>query len=1291
MSVRNRVGTKSTLPPIVDTGSMKTLNFRNGLFAVAPVLSRQRLDSRLRGNDKGGRGNDRIASPFMIRRVLQQFPVLTVLVVLLAMALSGEVLAQVSHGGRPAAAQWRTLSTPPVAQMPSINRARMITEDSLEATKGEPLRFGVPFDVHYNMNNSGLWVTLPDGSRLWRLRIECPEAFSINLIYDRFWLPPGAELFLYNEDQSMVLGAFTEQNNKPHEQFATGLLKGDVCIVEYHEPAGVNRPGIVSIERVVSGYRNLFDSDELKDALDFGSSGSCNNNVNCPEGALWQSDNNSVALITTSGGFRLCSGALVNNVRQDLKPYLLTANHCLGSEATWVFIFNYESPTCANINGPTSMSVSGATLRATNASSDFALLELSEEPPDSYDVYYAGWSAVDIVSTNSVAIHHPSGDIKKISFDNQPSQSTSYLGNTAGNGSHWRIVQWDDGTTEPGSSGSPLFDQNHRIIGQLHGGYASCASLTSDWYGKVSRSWTGGGTPSTRLRDWLDPDNTGTTVLDGRDGIALVVLHAALPDTADTLSDFNIIATIHTRGVLLGDSALLHYNVNSVDYLDTLVPTGNPNEYLAIIPRQSPATTIDYFFTAVNSLGDHDTTQIYSFTVLGTSVEVSSSVPSKLGVSGDIISFDATISNRGSFEDSYDLSVILAEWTTEITDTFGIPITTTPTLLTGGSYPVRLSVTIGASQLGETDALYLVAASTLVPPTQDTFQFSAISEGVPLILPFSETFSSSVLDDSKWAYGTAIGMTTNAANMPDPPYALELDGYPTGADTIISRPIDLSSASGAILSYFYEEGGFSEPADSGDDLSVDYYDNGGQWQPLTVHFGAGPSMPLFDKREILLPAGALHNRCRIRLRSTAQNGEYDYWFVDNILISLPSPSEINVATTPIIKWLAPNDSSLGSLIIQNQGSGALSGTLNFAPDTKRQALKENLERRDAPVQSSASNGGGPDVFGYTWKSSDDAGGPVYSWIDVSPFGEDLVDAMNDDNIVGPLNLGFSFPWYGNLYSQIYIGSNGIVGFAWPGMELSSNTAMPNNALPNGIIAWLWDDLDPDNLVNGNGHAYFDTAGGRCVISFYNYPEYQASAGDVVSAQVVLNPDGSALLQYYFVGLGFDVSNCTVGIENADGSDGLSIVHETPYLHSNLAIRISPPDNWFTLKSQSFTIAGAGVDTVLYEFDATGLDTGIYTGTLTINSNDDDESHISIPIELSRPAVLPYICGDVNNDRNGPNIVDIAALIAYLFRNGTPPTVLASADVNNSGGNPNVIDIVYLVRYLFSGGSAPDCP
>jgi len=424
---------------------------------------------------------------------------------LLALAATSS-FAQVSAGGTPPsiAARLSTGAVPTVT-LPAVDHAALLAEDA-QASKDEPMRFGAPQDLSLDLRQLGLEEVRPDGSHLWRLRVSSPGAHSLNLLYDDFNLPPGARLFLYNDDASVVVGAFTEFNNKPDGQFATQPVAGDAVTLEYEEPAGAAWAGRVRVSRVVHAYRNLFGV--VQDQRDYGDSGSCNNNVNCTEGDPWDAEIRSVAMVLTSGGFRICSGALVNNIAQDLRQYFLTANHCLGGETSWIFMFNYQSPSCFNTNGPTTDTVQGCVRRATLADSDFALLELSEPIPDDYNVVYAGWNAQDVAATAGVCIHHPEGDIKKISFENDDLVSDRYLGNQGVVGSHWKVTDWDDGTTEPGSSGSPIFDPNHRIVGQLHGGYASCASQTSDWFGKLSMSWNRGSSSATRLREWLDPLNT---------------------------------------------------------------------------------------------------------------------------------------------------------------------------------------------------------------------------------------------------------------------------------------------------------------------------------------------------------------------------------------------------------------------------------------------------------------------------------------------------------------------------------------------------------------------------------------------------------------------------------------------------------------------------------------------------------------------------------------------------------------------------------------------------------------
>ena len=389
--------------------------------------------------------------------------------------------------------------------LPAFDIQKFIEEDEMERTSSQqkPYRFANPISVDFNMNTHGTWNINDDGSSIWQFRIESPGAHSLNLIYDRFNIPEGAEFFVYSEDREMVLGAFTNYNHKPHGGFSTAPVVGDVIILEYNEPASPEFSGEISIDIVAHDYRDVFFNEERG----YGDSGSCNNNVNCAVGDDWRDEIRSVAMILTSGGSRLCTGSLVNNTSQDLAPYFLTANHCLGGNNSWIFMFNYESPSCNNQNGPTNMTVSGSSLLANSSTSDFALLLLNETPPESYNVHYAGWDVSGSTPSIPVGIHHPSGDIKKISFD---------YNNASNSGNYWDVNNWEDGTTEPGSSGSPLFDGvTQRIIGQLYGGTASCTSITYDTYGKTSTSWNLG------MSNYLDPNNTGASFINGIDAIDL--------------------------------------------------------------------------------------------------------------------------------------------------------------------------------------------------------------------------------------------------------------------------------------------------------------------------------------------------------------------------------------------------------------------------------------------------------------------------------------------------------------------------------------------------------------------------------------------------------------------------------------------------------------------------------------------------------------------------------------------------------------------------------------------------
>ena len=399
----------------------------------------------------------------------------------------------------------------PSVKTPEIDVATLLAEDALNVDKNVPYRFGYNHFVNIKASQQGIWESLSNGDKIWRMKIECPEAFSINISFSNFNIPPGAQLFLYDENKTHILGAYTSQNITPDYFLGTDLLPGSVMIIEYDEPAFVPFHGELEIYRITHGYRDAFNF-----AKSYGDAGSCQTNINCPAGVNWQVTKKAVVCIVDGG--EICTGAMIADVPHSGTPYFLTANHCIqgATVSTWVFRFNWEAPGCSNQNGPTNQTVNGCVLRANKTSSDFALLELNNIPPQSYGAFYAGWNRQNVADLMSIGIHHPSGDIKKISFDNNPCTSTSWGGTPAN--SHW-MVDWDGGQcTEPGSSGSPLFDQDHRIIGQLHGGASACGSTDmTDEYGKFWMSWDYGTTNATQLKHWLDPQNIGNLTEDGYD------------------------------------------------------------------------------------------------------------------------------------------------------------------------------------------------------------------------------------------------------------------------------------------------------------------------------------------------------------------------------------------------------------------------------------------------------------------------------------------------------------------------------------------------------------------------------------------------------------------------------------------------------------------------------------------------------------------------------------------------------------------------------------------------------
>lgn len=453
--------------------------------------------------------------------------------------------AQVSRGGKPFSFSYPLNDNVDAARqvLPLIDVASLRNRAAEVYAKGEMLPAGQIFPVSLTPENSGVWTVLPNNDRVWRLSVHVPDAPATSLYYENFYIPEGAVLYVYNAEKTHLIGSFGAHNNNESRLFATEIIYTSDCIIEYYEPANVKQKGSFTI----TGIANVYNAPEPPAYIKlqnpkccgFGTSGACNVNVNCPEGATWTNQRNSVARILIKNGASqgYCSGALINNVAQDCKNYFLTANHCgaavsAADKNQWVFYFNYQSAGCTNgASEPGSNTMTGCTMRSSASNgansnvfgSDFLLVEFNSAIPAAYNVYYSGFDASGTGSNSGVGIHHPAGDIKKISTYTAALTSRRYYSQLPDN-SHWQ-ANWvatatNYGITEGGSSGSPLFNSAGRIVGKLSGGPSGCAAAAADkndYYGKISYDWiTNGAAASQQLKPWLDPANTGTTSVAGR-------------------------------------------------------------------------------------------------------------------------------------------------------------------------------------------------------------------------------------------------------------------------------------------------------------------------------------------------------------------------------------------------------------------------------------------------------------------------------------------------------------------------------------------------------------------------------------------------------------------------------------------------------------------------------------------------------------------------------------------------------------------------------------------------------
>jgi len=489
---------------------------------------------------------------------------------------------------------------------PDLNT--LAIEDAARDKNGQFYRVATYTNVDIDIFSKGYWYTDENGNMVGTLQIESENALGLCLSLDQFEIPEGAEVRLYNPETNILIGPYTSSSNITEgDEIITDNVTGDKLTLEIILPKEIKGNTKLHIGKVYYFYRNIDFWPETNVSRDFGESQSCEVNVNCSEGSSWQNQIGGACriLVTDAQGSGWCSGTLINNTGNDCTPYVLTAQHCgAGGTAThfrsWRFDFRYESSGCSTPGTePSKYSVTGSLKLSSSGTisdvqkSDYLLVLLKTRPVSTATAYYNGWNRSASVSGGGVGIHHPAGDIKKISKYNNTPTSSTWSGGTPN--AHWR-VNWvsttnGHGVTEGGSSGSPLFNSSGQIIGDLSGGSSFCNSPNSpDLYGKFAYSWNScGSTPQLQLAPWLD--RTGTAAMN-INGVAQTSCVAGTLPVVDFFAS-NPYPVVNTETVILDDAT-----------------TNNPFIWQWTI---APAT-----FTYVNGTNQYSENPQVQFTAVGT-------------------------------------------------------------------------------------------------------------------------------------------------------------------------------------------------------------------------------------------------------------------------------------------------------------------------------------------------------------------------------------------------------------------------------------------------------------------------------------------------------------------------------------------------------------------------------------------------------------------------------------------------------------------------------------------------
>lgn len=438
--------------------------------------------------------------------------------------------AQLKSGSAAAAAGRAVSRLPAAAEVARITLPPLLQAKQQEAAhdSGQPVRVGIARAVDAAATPEALagllrWQLLPDGARVAVLEFVAGGAQALRLGLLVQQLPEGAWLRFRGAGDIGMAGVSAAELAQQHERnlqagadadaarlYWSPVMDGATARLELELPAGADPAQLRLALPRLSQFNQALAQAAKADDPSVGAAGACNEDVMCrPD---WEVQSRAVARVFFTRGDGtsfLCSGTLLNDVRGSRTPFFLTARHCINNQAEASSLLTYWFFRATSCNGGVidtreTLLDGGADLLLTNSASDSALLRLRRAPPA--DVAYAGsYFGQDVGVGAAVAgIHHPVGDLQKISVgtvDGHANCANNTCLVAGADDGHVLRVHWKSGTTEGGSSGSPLFatlQERHYVVGALNGGDASCQNPGgTEYYGRFDRAFDAG------MRDWL--------------------------------------------------------------------------------------------------------------------------------------------------------------------------------------------------------------------------------------------------------------------------------------------------------------------------------------------------------------------------------------------------------------------------------------------------------------------------------------------------------------------------------------------------------------------------------------------------------------------------------------------------------------------------------------------------------------------------------------------------------------------------------------------------------------------